>query len=217
MARRDLKPEVSDRSTSPQEAPATGSPPSPSCNPLAWVDRHGDALYRYAFLMLRNQAEAEDAVQETLLAALQAASSFRAEASERTWLIGILRHKAIDQIRKLHREAPLGEIEPDEAVDGLFDRSGFWKKKPAHWASDPSSLAESGEFWNVFEDCLKSLPERAARAFSLRVLDGSDSEDVCKVLNITANNMCVLLHRARTRLRECLEANWFLSQPEDGR
>ncbi len=203
---------------SPQAAGGPASSGLQDCDPSTWVDRHGDALYGYAFSRLRNQALAEDVVQETFLAALHAINTFRGEASERTWLVGILRHKVIDQLRKLRREGPREEIEPaDDAVDELFDNSGSWKKRPGLWAADPASLLENAEFWGVFEDCLENLPERAAQAFSLRVIDGADSDEICKILNVTSNNLGVMLYRARIRLRECLEANWFASTSKEDR
>jgi len=179
-------------------------------DPGSWVERHGDFLYQYAYFRLRNQAHAEDAVQETFLAALGSARSFRGDASERTWLVSILRHKVFDQFRKIGRERTIEDLgETDEALDKLFNEKGLWKSRPSRWTADPGDLAESAEFWGVFEECLENLPERTAQAFSLRVLDNENSEDICKVLRISPNNLWVLLHRARFRLRECLDANWF--------
>lgn len=182
-------------------------------DPSSWVDTHGDALYRFAWVRLRDASLAEDAVQETFLSALSAAASFEGRSSERTWLFGILKRKVVDTLRRRTRERPIGsgseEASPDDVVDSLFRARGSWDRPPGKWAADPAALAESTDFWRVFEDCFDVLPGRAAQAFSLRVMDGEESEEACKVLGVSANHLFVILHRARTRLRQCLEANWF--------
>jgi len=174
-----------------------------------WLDAHGDALYRYAFLRLRDGAQAEDLVQETLLAALESKSRYAGRAAERTWLIGILKHKLIDLLRRQNREQPLADLtETDEDIEALFLRNGHWKTPPAVWAN-PVACLEQQEFWRVLNDCLAALPARQARAFTLSELDGLGGDELCKLLGATATNVWVMLHRARLRLRECLESRWF--------
>jgi RNA polymerase sigma-70 factor (ECF subfamily) len=80
-----------------------------SDSPEQWLDEHGDVLYRYALLQFRDEHKAEEAVQETLVAALQSRDRFQGGSSVRTWLIGILKHKVLDQFRRESREAPLDE------------------------------------------------------------------------------------------------------------
>src|ERR687896_2486187 len=89
------------------EAQRTVRHPSP--DPGIWVDQHGDYLFKYASFRLRDSAAAEDVVQETFLAALKAYEKFEGRGSERTWLVGILKHKITDHFRRLAREAPIGE------------------------------------------------------------------------------------------------------------
>jgi RNA polymerase sigma-70 factor (ECF subfamily) len=187
-------------------------------DPETWVDQHGDFLYRYALLRLRDPAVAEDVVQETFLAALQARHHFAGQSSEKTWLVGILKHKIIDYFRKVNRERSTSAMEalPDDPED-LFVNSGEWmghwdldrQREPIEWGADPSQVLEHMEFWMILERCLSGLPARTASAFSLREMEELSSEEVCKVLNITATNLWVMLHRARAHLRHCLEANWF--------
>jgi RNA polymerase sigma-70 factor (ECF subfamily) len=181
-----------------------------------WVDEHVDALFRYALAGVRDWHAAEDLVQETFLAAMQASDSFRGESTLRTWLIGILRHKMLDYLRKLHRQEPTAMIESvDPAVDRLFNRNGSWKKPPGDWKVDPASLLERREFWAVFEKCLGDLPPRMGTAFSLRVVNEVQSSEVCKLLQISSTNLWVMLFRARVRLRACLEAHWFGKEPKE--
>ncbi|MGQ9588866.1 MAG: sigma-70 family RNA polymerase sigma factor [Planctomycetota bacterium] len=202
-----------DRPPESATASLSSSIPVGLSDPATWVDSYGDALYRFALVRLRDAGLAEEAVQETFLAALGAAASFAGRSSERTWLFGILKRKVVDTLRHRMKERPIGEgsdsRSPDEAIDALFQSRGSWARPPGRWTPDPEALAESADFWRVFEKCFGSMPERVAQAFSLRVMDGHDAEDACKILGVSLNNLFVILHRARTRLRQCLEANWF--------
>src|SRR5437667_8684636 len=183
-------------------------------DPGRWLDDHGDYLFKYAVFRLRDSTAAEDAVQETFLAALKAYTKFEGRGSERTWLVGILKHKVIDHFRRTQREAPIGE----QADDGpehreFFERTDEWKGHwnadyaPTDWHSTPAELLERFDFWQVFGDCLSPLPERTASAFTLREVDGLKSEEICELLSITVSNLWVMLHRARLHLRNCLEAH----------
>ena len=191
-----------------------------SPDPSRWLDDHGDYLFRYAVFRLRDDNAAEDAVQETFLAALKAHERFERRGSERTWLVGILKHKIIDHFRKAQREAPIGEgFDEGPEHTEFFERTDEW---PAHWDPDhaptdwqatPADLVERDDFWRVFADCLSPLPQRTASAFTLREVDGMKSEEICEILSIKVNNLWVMLHRARLHLRNCLEINWF-KQPK---
>jgi len=175
------------------------------------VERERAYLLRYASLQLRNPAAAEDAVQDTLLAALGAEAGFAGRSSLRTWLTGILKHKIIDAIRKAGREMPLAEDAdaPEEAaLDALFKANGHWASRPSAW-EQPEQALESREFLHVLEDCLQKLPARTSRVFMMREHLGVETGDICKELGITPTHCWVLLHRARMALRECLQLNWF--------
>jgi RNA polymerase sigma-70 factor (ECF subfamily) len=183
------------------------------------VDLHGDYLYRYALLRLHDPALAEDAVQETLLAALQSRHAYKGRGAERTWLTGILKHKLVDHFRKIGRLAyslqPEGEeFEHDELFEQAGERKGHFDaaRSPVEWCASPAELLEKGEFWEVFRQCLRPLPARLTSAFTLREMEGLSSEEICEVLGVTLNNLWVMLHRARTHLRRCLELNWFAAK-----
>jgi len=179
-------------------------------DPEKWLSEHGDVLYRYALARLGDAHAAEDAVQETLVAALQAHAAFRGDSAERTWLVGILRHKLIDHLRKRCRDLPLtAEAEGDAVVDHLFQADGHWRTPPAAWNADPAQLSENREFWEIFARCREALPTRQAAMFTLRMLEDADPESLCQEFGISTTNLWVLLHRARTRLRVCLEEHWF--------
>jgi RNA polymerase sigma-70 factor (ECF subfamily) len=184
-------------------------------DPETWLDLHGDALYRYALMRVREPALAEDLVQDTLLSAFRARGQFSGQSSERTWLVAILKNKIIDHFRRSSREGELPESDdPDALVDALFKQSNdHWLNIPAGW-SDPDTSLENTRFWQAFALCLEGLPERQARAFSLSELEGVESAELCKVLGVTSSNLWVLLHRARLRLQACLEREWFGAEPE---
>jgi RNA polymerase sigma-70 factor (ECF subfamily) len=179
-------------------------------DPERWLDRHGSGLYRYALLRLRSPDLAADIVQDTFVEALRVRGSFAGLSSERTWLIGILRHKILDHLRRSARAPAAVNGAPRElAHASAFDARGRWRAEPASWAGEPSKQLETREFWDVFGQCLAKLPGSLAEAFLLRELDGLSSDEVQQVLGITPANLWKRLHRARSLLRDCLESNWF--------
>jgi len=179
-----------------------------------WVDLHGDMLYGYALKMVADPILAQDLVQETFLAALNSRKSFKKQSHEKTWFCGILKHKILDHLRHKYREMPGSDGDVTEkAVDAFFDNaSGMLKKMPSAWQVHPSELIEKEEFWSALHTCLDHLPEKTRDAFKLRELEEEKTEDICKVLDITATNLWVILHRARVLMRSCLEKNWFKAE-----
>lgn len=176
------------------------------------LDRHRRYLIRIAQLQLRDADLAEDVVQETLVAALGARDGFSGRSSVKTWLTGILKHKIVDAIRQKQRQpvtAATFDDETDrEAFDPLFKDDGSWAAPPADWG-DPESALARREFMDVMELCLERLPPNTARVFVMREVMELETEEICKELAITANNLWVILYRARMALRQCLEQNWF--------
>ena len=178
--------------------------------PAEWVDRYGDALYRYAVHKVSCRDLAEDLVQETFLAALGSLERYRGDASELTWLIGILRRKIVDHFRRRERELPsagLGTV--DHLVEKMFTSGGHWRHKLGGWPKDPHQALQQQEFWKVLDECVGNLPPGLAAAFQLRDVQQTDTQTVCSELKISAANLSVRLHRARLLLRRCLELNWF--------
>ena len=185
-------------------------------DPTVWVDEHGDYLFRYALMRLRDDTLAEDLVQETLLAAIQSMKSYGGKSTEKTWLTSILKHKIIDYYRKYSRETPLDETVLDlSEFDKLFERTDEWnnhwnpKLAPSDWNMSPEAVFEQHEFFNVLQNCMSKLPEKVAGVFALREMDGLESNEICEILAISASNFWVIMHRARMSLRRCVELNWF--------
>ncbi len=184
-------------------------------NPEMWLEDHGDYLFRYALVRLRDREIAEDMVQETFLAALGAREKFQARSSVRTWLVGILKHKILDHFRKSYREPPTSDLlSSEDPSEALFDENGKWKLRPIAWTDDPRAVLEQKEFWETLLRCMSELPRRLAEVFALRELEGLKGEEICSLMRISATNLGVMLHRVRMRLRHCLEINWFTQKPE---
>jgi len=181
-------------------------------SPERWLDEHGGALYRYALVRVRDAHMAEELVQETLLAALQSRARYAGGASVRTWLIGILKHKILDQFRRAAREVSLdaaqsGGDADDDLVENSFVADGHWRAMLTDWG-DPRGIMENGQFWAILQYCLDRLPKRLARLFVLREVMEEGTEEICKDLAITPTNLWTMLYRARLGLRQCLDRNW---------
>jgi RNA polymerase sigma-70 factor (ECF subfamily) len=186
---------------------------------IRWDDPSIGALrrdmLRFAQMQLRDAGAAEDMVQEALLAAMNHASGFAGRATLKTWLFAILRNKIVDHIRKSSREiagSDLIDADDDEDFDfdRLFRQGGHWRReeRPSTW-SDPDAALMQKQFWAVFDVCVNHLPEKIARVYMMREFLELETAEICKELGISTNNCWVILHRARTGLRECLEDNWF--------
>ena len=184
-------------------------------DPERWVDEHGDYLFKFAMMRLRDESKAEDAVQETFLAALKGGKSFQGRSAEKSFLVGILKNKIYDHYRKASRETSFTDLQfnDDEDSDRFVNEGlgqGGWVHElgPQEWTSAGESL-DKELFWQTYRDCAGKLPEKVAAVFNLREVDGVESKEVCSLLNISESNLWVMLHRARMALRGCLEANWF--------
>ena len=187
-------------------------------NPESWVDQYGDFLYHFTLSRIKDPSIAEDLVQETFLAALKARKNFQGRSTARTWLIAILKHKIVDHIRKQVREHTSDKLESmlntaaNDPVDSSFNDEGDWRIRPSKWAIDPMKLYEQKEFMDILYQCLGELPQRQAEAFMMREIDGLSTEEICKVLNISATNSWVMLYRTQMWLRRCLEKSWLSTE-----
>jgi RNA polymerase sigma-70 factor (ECF subfamily) len=176
------------------------------------IETHRRYLMRVAQLQLRDHDLAQDVVQDTLVAALSGAGGFDGRSSLKTWLTGILKHKIVDAIRRKQKApVPLSVLDDEgslEDFDALFKPNGGWESPPADWG-DPEAALDQREFFDVMELCLEKLPPQTGRVFVMREVMGLETDEICKELAITANNLWVILYRARMALRACLEQRWF--------
>ncbi len=195
--------------------PAKHKPPPEPSAMFAEVESHRSYLLRFATAKLRDAEQAEEVVQEALLAALEGVASFSGQSSLRTWLTSILKFKIIDFQRRIISErahfasAPEEDDSADpEWMDRMFDETGHWSPRLAEW-SNPDGALQQKQFFETFERCLDKLPKAASRVFFKREVMGIDTDEICKEESITSSNCWVMLHRARLALRECLDRNWF--------
>jgi RNA polymerase sigma-70 factor (ECF subfamily) len=193
----------------------------PRLNPERWVEEYGDALFGFAAARVRDRVVAQDLVQETFLAAIKASAGFAGRSSERSWLFGILRNKLADHYRLQKREvsiadpdAPLPEEQGAFGASGLSKDGWVMRLAPKAWETPDGTLV-SKEFQGVLKNCLSRLPDKVAQVFLLREIDGVPSEEICKDLGLSPNNLWVMLHRARMGLRRCLEVHWFGNKQKD--
>jgi RNA polymerase sigma-70 factor (ECF subfamily) len=191
------------------------APMQTGLDPTRWIDDHGDYLFRYAMFRLRNRDAAEDAVQESLLAAVQSHEQYQHRSSERTWLVGILRHKIVDHLRRGNRYAAIDLETENDFETVCFETQG---KYSGHWRAGyaPSlntlscdARVQQKDFFSTLERCLRVLPERMATVFILKEIDGLSCDEICESLSLTKSNLWVLLHRARLQLRHLLEREWL--------
>ncbi len=172
-------------------------------------------MIKFATLQLSNSHLAEDAVQEALVGALKNARSFAGRAALKTWVFAILKNKIADTLRHKQRtvnaSSLVREDEENEDFSELFDQRGHWQpeERPATWGNPQESLHQ-GQFWKVFEVCLEGLPGAQARVFMMKEFIELDTRGICAAADLTVTNLNVMLHRARMRLRECLENRWFV-------
>src|SRR5512138_966095 len=177
----------------------------------ALVRRHGPPLLRFARVFIREPAVAEEVVQETWMAVLEGLAGFEGRASFKTWAYRILANRARTRAIREGRSVPfsaLADEEGDEhAVDpDRFDAGGMWRDPPMGWTDEtPERLALAAETRAVMEAAVQALPAAQRAVLVLRDEDGLETEEICNLLGLTVTNQRVLLHRARTRVRQALE------------
>ncbi|MBW2517838.1 MAG: sigma-70 family RNA polymerase sigma factor [Deltaproteobacteria bacterium] len=179
-------------------------------NPRIWIEAYHKILFKYALARLGDADLAEESIQETFLAALQSRKGFRGLASEKTWLVSILKRKIYDHFRRMSRDRQFKMSFPKERLSNdIFDSDRLSAVKSCIWFSDPSKVYEQKEFLTIIKHSLSALPDRTAQAFILRDVIELSSQEICGFMNISIVNLYVMVHRARKRLKEDLQLKWF--------
>ncbi|MGB7392016.1 RNA polymerase factor sigma-70 [Marinomonas sp.] len=176
-------------------------------------------MVKFARIQVRDEQLAEDAVQEAMLSAYQNIDRFSRQAALKTWVFSILKNKLIDLLRKEKRHTAASQLEDgpnvngEELIEVLFNKHGHWQKseRPKKWDT-PDHCVENAHFWRVFDACLNALPEKYSRFFMMREFLEMDTTEICHNEDLTVTNLNVTLYRARLRLRECLEDNWYQAE-----
>jgi RNA polymerase sigma factor, sigma-70 family len=182
--------------------------PSNLLHPNSWVDRYSDYLYNYTIVRVNDHEIAQDLISETFLAGLKSQKNFKGEASERTWLISILKRKIIDHYRKINSRKGKAEVRMNYNSE---DAEGDWLEERV---SDPFDKTAEDTMVNeelglAILNCLEGLNEKQAAIFKMKTIDGFDTEAICNEFHITPSNLWVIIHRARKAMADCLEKNWF--------
>jgi RNA polymerase sigma-70 factor (ECF subfamily) len=179
----------------------------------AMVQRHSGSLLRVARSLVRDQASAEELVQETWLSVLTGLAAFEGRSSLRTWLFQICVNKARTRFVRDGRTVPFSSLGGPGDGDGSpldrdrFDAEGAWRDPPSTWNEEnPERLAMGAQTRAAIEACIAELPETQRAVLTLRDVEGLEADEICNLLSITLTNQRVLLHRARARVREALEA-----------
>ncbi|MEJ2729622.1 MAG: sigma-70 family RNA polymerase sigma factor [Deltaproteobacteria bacterium] len=183
---------------------------SNTVKPRIWVEAYHEILFRYALARLRDADLAEESIQETFLAALQSRKGFRGLASEKTWLISILKRKIYDHFRRIGRERQFKMTFPMEhSRTDVFDSERMPALKSRIWFSDPAMVYEQKEFLKIVKHALSELPDRTAQAFILREVIELSSQEICEFMDISIYNLYVMVHRARKHLKDDLQLKWL--------
>ncbi len=177
--------------------------------PNTWVDAYADYLFNYAVVRVSDEEIAKDLIQETFIAGLKSAKNFKGQASERTWLIAILKRKIIDHYRRVNSKKGKAEVRLQYSTSEDSERD--WLEEQV---ADPGSLKENDALENeelglAIQVCIDQLPVKQRQVFTMKTMRGLATEDICKELNINPSNLWVMIHRARTALMSCLNQNWF--------
>lgn len=181
-----------------------------------WLSLYGDYLFSLAMYKIGHRETAEDLVQETFVSAIRTKESFRGDSSEKTWLVAILNNKIIDHYRKkdvLRDTSSYLQQTEDSFSEHFFEKdTGHWLSSaaPAHWTTFADSALNESEFREVLTLCIQKMPPSLMAVFTMKFIDDEDSEEICKVCNISPSNYWVIIHRAKVLVRSCLEKNWFL-------
>ncbi len=182
--------------------------PKHQLDPNVWVDRYSDYLFNFTIVRVSDAEIAKDLISETFLAGLKSKDNFKGEASERTWLISILKRKIIDHYRKINSKKGKAEVRISYKDE---ESEGDWLEERV---SDPydrtaEDTMENEELRLAILNCLSNLNNKQATIFKMKTIDGFDTEAICKEYNITASNLWVIIHRARKAMADCLKENWF--------
>lgn len=175
--------------------------------PELWLEQYGDYLYRYAILYVRDSAQAEDLVQDTLLSGYRARKSFEGRSTLRTWLTSILRNKIFNHLKRSRRESPVdltqeGQYNEDEP--GSRDSFRSLRKMLETWSRTPERDARRKDFMRILEACIAGLPDNLREVLVLQLVEGLSRQEVCEKLGISDGNARVMIHRARERLKTCV-------------
>jgi RNA polymerase sigma-70 factor (TIGR02943 family) len=173
-----------------------------------WVEEFTDELYQRARYKVTDPHLAKDLVQDTFMAAAEGVENFRNDSSPKTWLFSILNRKIIDHYRSRYKQP----VSMDSNSFSLFfNEEGEWNrdKMPSDWGNDEVHLLDNEEFMSVLKACFDLLPDKWSSCMKLKYFMDKKGEEICQELGITPSNLWQMMHRAKLKLRDCVESNWL--------
>lgn len=182
--------------------------PENTIDPNKWISAYSDYLFNYTITRVNDREIAKDLVQDTFVAGLKSMKNFKGEANERTWLISILKRKIIDHYRKINSKKGKAEVRMNFNTE---ENEGDWLEERV---ADPFNKTaqddlENNELGDAIYSCMEKLPRKQAQVFKMKTILNYETEAICNELNITASNLWVIIHRARTALADCMQTTWF--------
>jgi len=183
--------------------------PKHHIDPNKWISLYSDYLFNFTISRVNDRDLAKDLVQDTFFAGLKSMKNFKGEATERTWLVSILKRKIIDYYRKINSNKGKAEVRMTYNSDS--ESEGDWLEERVADPFDKTAedKLENEELGDAIYNCLGKLPKKQAEVFRMKTIEGLDTETICNELNITASNLWVIIHRARTAMASCMKKNWF--------
>ena len=172
-----------------------------------WVEAYTEEMYQRARYKVNDSEIAKDIVQDTFMAAAEGIHNFREDSAPKTWLFSILNRKIIDHYRNRYKQP----VKMESTVFSLFfNEEGEWNKSkmPSSWDEEETHLLDNEEFLAVLKKCFDLLPDKWSACMKLKYFMDKKGEEICQELAITPSNLWQMMHRAKLKLRDCVESNW---------
>jgi RNA polymerase sigma-70 factor, ECF subfamily len=214
------------QSHSPATLTSTAAPTGPAYfegafdkTAQALLNQHRDYLFRFAMKKVRDPDVADDLVQDTLMAALQAKATadFKGQSTYRVWLVGILKHKILDSYRERSRYVSLSQDDDGDEPNHADNRAASLDEVDSRLASDPQRATAMNQLLARVDVAMRELPQGVAEVFIAKEIHGETTESLSQRLGISADNVWVRVHRARKALLQRLNAAGALEGMTHGR
>lgn len=181
-----------------------------------WVEKYSDQLYGWALQRVNDPEQASDLVQETYYAAMKSGEELDGVQSPKSWLYSILKRKTVDHYRKKKTRSELHSSDdetPSASEEADFDESGDWADfGNKDLKEDEEQLLNDPDFLRILDECYGSLPEKYRTPLLSKYQDGRKGEEIRQETGLSATNYWQIIRRAKLKLRDCLDANWFKSE-----
>jgi RNA polymerase sigma-70 factor (ECF subfamily) len=179
----------------------------------ALVRRFHASLVRFAASIIGSHAQAEEVVQDSWIAVYSGVGRFEGRSSLVTWIFSIVMNRARTRVTREGRTVGLGALMEGTPASGRgvplseFKPDGHWAEVPKLWDElSPERIVGGRQLWDHVQTVIDALPAGQKAVILLRDMEGRDAEETCEVLDISAENQRVLLHRARSRIRKEIDS-----------